>query len=193
MSTAFIDYSILSENKQGVSYARNRGIRHASGSYICFLDVDDRLLPGSISLRAKYLSETTTAVTFGNYNRVKGNVVRQIKIPKIIRYLDLLRANYIPNLTAMYDADSLGKFYQNAVGHEDYDMWLRVLSNVEQATSCSTHVALAEYNDNVAGISANKLKAAIWHWNILKFHIENPFRRFLFSTNYIISGVRKRM
>jgi len=67
LSEASVEYSILSQKKQGVSYARNLGIKHASGSYICFLDVDDRLLPGSISSRANYLTETTSAVTFGGY------------------------------------------------------------------------------------------------------------------------------
>ena len=193
LSETSMHYSILSEKEQGVSHARNLGIKHASGSYICFLDVDDRLLPGSISSRANYLTETTSAVTFGGYNRLTGNVVKRIIVPEKVTYRKLLRKNYIPNLTAMYNAEKIGKYYQDPVGHEDYDMWLRVLSNAEHATSCSKHGALAEYNDNVAGISANKFKAAIWHWRILKRHIRNPIIRLVFFANYIISGILSRL
>lgn len=33
-------YFLLEENNPGVSYARNKGIRHAKGKYICFIDDD---------------------------------------------------------------------------------------------------------------------------------------------------------
>lgn len=36
------------DKNQGVSYARNTGIKNSKGKYLCFLDSDDKLLSGSI-------------------------------------------------------------------------------------------------------------------------------------------------
>lgn len=42
---------ILQESRTGVSEARNKGLDHARGDFICFLDADDRLPSRSLSSR----------------------------------------------------------------------------------------------------------------------------------------------
>lgn len=42
------DVRVFSQSNQGVSVARNEGVARASGTYVVFLDADDRLLPGSL-------------------------------------------------------------------------------------------------------------------------------------------------
>ncbi len=46
---------LLDEPRLGVSYARNRGLRHVHGDFYCFLDADDILPPGSIQVRLELL------------------------------------------------------------------------------------------------------------------------------------------
>lgn len=44
---------IYREKRKGVSAARNKGLEHAKGAFICFLDADDRLPKKSLSSRVE--------------------------------------------------------------------------------------------------------------------------------------------
>ena len=53
---------------EGPSYARNRGFSESCGEYILFLDDDDELLPGSLSVLVGQLkSDPTAGVSYGWY------------------------------------------------------------------------------------------------------------------------------
>jgi len=54
---AYQDYRVrlLSSQENGVSSARNQGLKHAQGDFISFLDADDKYLPGSIERRVAAL------------------------------------------------------------------------------------------------------------------------------------------
>jgi len=54
----------------GVSEARNRGLKLASGEFISFLDADDRWLPGTLSAQYQLMKAVPDAVCcFGNFTR----------------------------------------------------------------------------------------------------------------------------
>lgn len=56
---SFIDprINLLEQGNQGVSKARNHGLKKMSGDFFCFLDADDKLTPISISERLNILLE----------------------------------------------------------------------------------------------------------------------------------------
>ena len=56
------------QKNQGVSMARNVGLRHMSGEFFCFLDADDYLTPESLSSRLEILEKKQ------NYHFVDGKV-----------------------------------------------------------------------------------------------------------------------
>lgn len=49
---------VLHQENRGVSTARNQGIRAACGSYICFMDSDDRIAPGMLGDMVAAMTQT---------------------------------------------------------------------------------------------------------------------------------------
>ena len=49
------------QHNQGLSAARNTGIRHSTGDFLVFLDADDLLYPGAIACNVGYMQEQQDA------------------------------------------------------------------------------------------------------------------------------------
>lgn len=58
---------VLHHENQGVSYTRNVGMKTARGSFICFIDADDVILPDYISHLHKSMTENNADVVFCGY------------------------------------------------------------------------------------------------------------------------------
>jgi LPS sulfotransferase NodH/glycosyltransferase involved in cell wall biosynthesis len=62
---------LVRQHNQGVSVARNTGIRHSSGMFLVFLDSDDRLLPDMIQSGIKYMDNNPQyALVGGLYEEI---------------------------------------------------------------------------------------------------------------------------
>ncbi len=60
-------------HNQGVSAARNTGVRHASGDYLFFLDSDDELPSDCIEKLASVVQDGKPEFVMGNYEIIQGN------------------------------------------------------------------------------------------------------------------------
>lgn len=185
---------IKNTEKHGVSYARNIGIRASAGKFLCFLDSDDYLLPGSIEKRVNALEKNKAKIVYGNYLRLLPNGVFSKKYsPPRITFKDMLKKNYIGNLAGMYDSECLGKIKQHPIGHEDYLMWCQLLKLEEYAYSTGLD-EIAVYRVSPNSLSGNKIKAFFWHWNILRRGLEiNVFFSLYYQLYYLISSLAERL
>jgi glycosyltransferase EpsH len=68
-------FKLLHIENQGVSNARNIGIKEASGEYLMFLDADDWLDVNLCSNLVKYLNNNTPDVIVFNYSKVIGDII----------------------------------------------------------------------------------------------------------------------
>ncbi|MEY1522732.1 glycosyltransferase family 2 protein [Providencia manganoxydans] len=175
----------------GVAYARNVGIQNAAEKYIAFLDSDDLWLPNKlehqlIKLQSGYDVVCSNYFTFNDHGNLN---IR--KSPIIIKYSQMLKSNFIGNLTGTYNSTNLGKFFQKKIGHEDYVMWLEILKKSEKAFCVQE--PLAKYRVSNSSLSSNKLKVIKWQWliyrNVLKLSI--PKSLFYFS-HYLLNALNKR-
>ncbi|TKF34097.1 glycosyltransferase family 2 protein [Vibrio kanaloae] len=178
---------------KGAASARNCALNVSTGRYISFLDSDDTWLSRKLELQLGAMNEGNYSVSHSSYIRVdeNGKELNKVKCMELVTYKDQVKSNRIPNLTGVYDRDSIGLILQNNIGHEDYDMWLEILS---KADSVGIQEPLANYRVSSTSLSSNKIKAAIWHFKILnkQDNISFIFKVYYYYC-YIFNALLKRI
>jgi glycosyltransferase involved in cell wall biosynthesis len=151
----------ISQPNQGLSAARNRGLREGSGDFIVFLDADDRLLPHALATGlSAFASRPACALVWGFHLGidVAGKPVDDFRnCPHATgraRYVDLLRENVIgPPVVVMFRRaliDQLGGFLVEQHRSEDYEMYLRCVRSHE---GWGHGQVVAEYRLHTANMS----------------------------------------
>ena len=151
----------------GVGLSRNEGIKEAKGNFIAFLDSDDLWNQDKLLTQLKYLNKGYD-ICCTNYIKIddSGNLIKEIRDVKIIDSQLIFKCNVIPNSSAVYNVDKLGKFYQKNIGHEDYLMWLNMFESDESVLAYRVQRNLMSYRVHTENISYSKFASAIWTWNI---------------------------
>lgn len=176
----------------GAANSRNNSIKNSSGDIISFLDTDDIWSPKKLELQIEAMNRNNCLAAHSSYYRVDeiGNNISLVKPREKVTYKDMLTHNHIGNLTGIYNAKILGKFYQKNIGHEDYEMWLRILSKTD---SIAVLDPLASYTVSTNSLSANKFKAAKWHYNILRNEIGlNILKSSFYFSHYVYNAIKTR-
>jgi glycosyltransferase involved in cell wall biosynthesis len=132
--SGYPDVRLIEQGNLGVSAARNAGIRAASGSWIAFLDSDDRWLPEKLELQLDALKANpdhllchSDEIWIRRGRRVNPMKKHQ-KHGGLIFERALPLCVISPSSAIVHRSlfDTLGLFDEGLPACEDYDLWLRV-------------------------------------------------------------------
>ena len=153
----------IRQENQGLSAARNTGIRESTGDFLVFLDADDRLTPIAIERGLHFLRLVPQAViAVGKHKSISFEGLpipfRERSHKEKVHYVDLLRENYIAcPATVMYRRtvfDDIKGFNTSLRAAEDYDMYLRIAQKFP--IYCHTD-CVAEYRRHGENMSSNQM------------------------------------
>ena len=149
----------IRQENRGLSEARNTGIRESKGSYLVFLDADDRLKPRAIETGLAALApRPDCALTVGDHvfiapdSSYLADSVKERHLHS--HYEALLRSNFIEMISSVLFRrsifDEVGGFDATLRVAEDYELYLRIARGWP---ICCHPVIVAEYRMHGANTS----------------------------------------
>ncbi|MBL3619114.1 MAG: glycosyltransferase family 2 protein [gamma proteobacterium endosymbiont of Lamellibrachia anaximandri] len=161
----------LHQPNQGVSSARNLGIREAQGEWIALLDSDDAWLPQKLQLQSEALKAEpghlichTEEIWIRNGVRVNA-MHKHAKSGGFIFDRCLPLCAISPSSVILHRSlfDSVGLFDERLPACEDYDLWLRI---------CATEPVLFLSEPLITKYGGHADQLSHKHWGMDRFRIQ---------------------
>lgn len=158
------------EKNSGPAIARNNSIAQAQGRFIAFLDSDDIWTSDKLEKQVTFMTKNRYYLTYTEYTLFDEDgdkIGVKEGLPLRLDYKKMLECNYIGCLTAMYDAEKIGKVYMPEIRkRQDYGLWLKILKQIDYAYCIKE--PLAQYRVRSSSVSSNKLNLIKYNWKLFR-------------------------
>lgn len=164
LQNADMNIQVIHQENQGVSAARNVGLKLAKGKFIALLDADDIWLPEKTERQLPYLNGEKANLDFISCRRLH----HKLKYPflavtnklAIVSFRKLLCRNEIPTPTVIFKTkilQNIGYFSESHCYAEDHNFWLKISLNHTMAILDEELVIAGEGKRSfgVSGLSGN--------------------------------------
>jgi len=158
---------VFSYPHAGVAPTRNRGLVHAVGEYISFLDADDLWTPDKLEAQLKALQENPQAAVAYSWTdwidelrqflRAGGYITENGRVYEKLLVRDFIESGSNPLIRAEA-FQSVGNFDESLEFSEDWDMWLRLAACYEFVAVPSAQI-LYRISPNSASFNVWKMEA----------------------------------
>lgn len=156
----------LKENS-GAGAARNNSIKAAKGRYIAFCDSDDRWHPTKLEDQIHFMEVNHCVLSYTSYDTCdeNGNSTGYVDCLTSINYAKIVRDNGIGCLTAIYDANKIGKHYMPLIRkRQDWCLWIEIIKNHGAAYGLKKRLAI--YRVRQDSISSNKIQMLKYNFDV---------------------------
>jgi glycosyltransferase involved in cell wall biosynthesis len=160
---------LIRQENQGLSAARNGGIRESHGEFLVFLDADDRLLPRALESGLTCMAQRPESeLVFGRYRVIiedgsPSGVISDLCAGDL--YLGLLARNCIgPVAPVMFRRevfDKAGGFNTSISAASDYDIYLRIARQYPTHRHDGIVAEYRVYNSSMSADMGLMLRAVI--------------------------------
>ena len=189
---------VESEKQLGAYGGRNLGVIHATGRYIAFCDADDLWNEEKLAMQLAVMTRfrvkgKAPVLVFTGRELINENgepLDKYIGCQKVVSYKRLLRTNQISCSSVLMERKiALANPFPDVDFHEDYALWLRLLSNGNYAAGINR--PLISYRVSTKSKSGNKIKSAIMTYKVYKYIGLKPIDRMYYMFTYTVNGIKK--
>ena len=186
---------LFRKENQGVSSARNFGIRQAAGEYIFFLDADDTIKPDCLEEFASLTQEFPDAAFYtANFSARHPDAGERIICHKKDKgyidhpYRDLFKRNIFPRTGAMLVRkncfDQAGFFLEQLCKYEDLELNIRLLDKFRVAY---TPTVVMVYNLSSSNLSTGSIAVEKEFASIIDLKTPDYYKKLILAENLVVT------